>query len=215
MLKLPESVVESLRIKFGQSSKLDFTGPNIFILLQRANNKRATMGDSMECLADFANWNMTDNDEGYGVEVREAVDLGEGRIRPCVFDAEIVPYWREFCDEKHEVHQESPCSTPKRTIFGRPLGPGLVPGMRVIDVCKKPVVDYDFNCRQPYYALSYVWGAKPFLTLNTANEEDLRKEGSLSQAVLPDTIADAMEIVENMDGHHLPGSGYNNNSIMR
>jgi hypothetical protein len=35
------------------------------------------------------------------------------------------------------------------------------------------------------------------------NEEDLRKEGSLSQAVLPDTIADAMEVVENMDGQYL------------
>ncbi|KAH7154675.1 heterokaryon incompatibility protein-domain-containing protein [Fusarium sp. MPI-SDFR-AT-0072] len=75
--------------------------------------------------------------------------------------------------------------------------------MRVIDVCKKCEIDYGWNWRQPYYALSYVWGTKPFLTLNTENEHELRKQDLLSRTVLPDTIADAMEVVENMDEQYL------------
>ncbi|PMD51481.1 uncharacterized protein K444DRAFT_486377, partial [Hyaloscypha bicolor E] len=75
--------------------------------------------------------------------------------------------------------------------------------MRVIDVQKKCIINYDWDWMGPYYALSYVWGTRPFLTLNKANESDLRKEGSLSQRLLPDTIADAMELVDNMDEHYL------------
>ncbi|KAF2667424.1 hypothetical protein BT63DRAFT_415000 [Microthyrium microscopicum] len=67
---------------------------------------------------------------------------------------------------------------------------------RVIDVQRKCVVFYDWDSAEPYYALSYVRGSRPFLTLNKANEADLRKEGSLSQDLLPNTIADAMKVVE-------------------
>ncbi|KAK4158895.1 HET-domain-containing protein [Cladorrhinum sp. PSN259] len=207
-LKLPEPILEALRTKFGVSSHLDFLGPNVFIVLQSADNEHATMEDSIECRGDFANWGTADDDEEYGFGVRGADYLGEGRIRPCVFDAEIVPYWRELCEEKHEVHRESPCWKQETSIEDRVLGlqifdPERVSGMRVIDVWKKCVVDYDWNGWQPYYALSYVWGTKRFLTLNKANEKELRKEGSLSRAVLPDTIADAMEVVDNMDGRYL------------
>ena len=74
--------------------------------------------------------------------------MGEGRIRPCVFDTEIVPYWRELCEEKHKVHRQSPCWKQETSIVDRVLGlqnfdPERVSGMRVIDVWKKCVVDYD------------------------------------------------------------------------
>jgi hypothetical protein len=207
-LILPELIVEALRTKFGMNSRLDVLGPNILIVLQSANNEQATMEDSMACRGDFANWGTADDDEEYGFGVRGADYLGEGRIRPCVFDAEIVPYWRELCKEKHEVYRESPCWKQQTSIVDWVLGLQVfdlerVSGIRVIDVWKKCVVDYDWDGLQPYYALSYVWGTKRFLTLNTANEEELRKEGSLSRAVLPDTIADAMEVVDNMDERYL------------
>jgi hypothetical protein len=81
--------------------------------------------------------------------------------------------------------------------------PERVLRMRVIDVQKRCVVDYGWDLMGPYYALSYVWGTRPFLTLSKANEADLKKEGSLSLELLPDTIADAMTVVDMMEEDYL------------
>jgi hypothetical protein len=75
--------------------------------------------------------------------------------------------------------------------------------MRVIDVQRKCLVDYDLIWMGSYIALSYVWGSRPFLTLNKANEAELRNEGSLSQELLPDTIADAITVVDSMGEQYL------------
>lgn len=91
-LKLPKPIVEALRTKFGMSSQLDYLSPNVFIVLQSTDNEQATMEDSIACRGDFATWDTDDDDEEYGLGFREADYLGKGRVRPCVFDAEIVPY---------------------------------------------------------------------------------------------------------------------------
>ncbi|KAF2034549.1 heterokaryon incompatibility [Setomelanomma holmii] len=82
-------------------------------------------------------------------------------------------------------------------------GTDQVTGLRVIDLQKKCVVKYDRNGTEPFYALSYAWGTRPFLTLNKANEAALREQGCLSRASLPDTIADVIEVVEKMGNRYL------------
>jgi hypothetical protein len=198
-LKLPQPVVGALRAKFGVRSFLDVLGPNVFVVLQHADYTVRTIEDSMEGNDDYKDeW----KDPGI-----PAVEWGTGRSRPCIFDASVVNYWRDICEEEHGLHPNSPCREPAERVTG-PFGI-LLPGylvLRVIDVRQRCIVDLKPNLQgfQPrYYALSYVWGGYPFLTLNTANEVNLRKEGSLSQEMLPDTIADAMTVVTEMNGNYL------------
>jgi hypothetical protein len=205
LLKLPKPMQEALRTKDAVNwrSYWGDSGPNVFIVLQSAEAE--TIEESIEYREDFASWT---KEEEFGFGWSAAELLGEGRSRPCVFNANVVNYWREFCEEKHGIHKKSHCWKQEKSIVDRILGLEAndherVLGMRVIDVQKRCIVDYDWDWMEPYYTLSYVWGTHAFLTLNKANEADLRKEGSLSQELLPDTIADAMEVVRNIDAMYL------------
>ncbi len=146
-LKLPKPVVEALRIKFAVSSHLDDFGPNVFIVLQSADNGGETMEGSMKYREDFGSWN---GGEELGIGVASEL-LGEGRLRPGVFSARVVRYWREFCEKKHEVHRSSPCWKKQETSFvDRVLGleasdAERVLGIRVIDVQTKCIINYDSN----------------------------------------------------------------------
>jgi hypothetical protein len=198
-LKLPEAIIDAMRRRFGVDSYMDSLGPNVFVVLQDVYASTKTLKQSIRYREDFASWSEEDESE-YGPTVDF---LGEGRLRPRVFDAQVVPYWRRFCEEKHEAHWRSPC-WKHRTLFAEASAnyeaddTGRVPGLRVIDVQQERIVDYDFDRMEPYYALSYVWGTRPFITLNKANEAGWRKEGSLSNVALPDTIADTIEVVRKM-----------------
>jgi hypothetical protein len=109
-LKLPEAVVEALRTKFGVSSHLDILGPNVLVVLQRADNEGETMEKALHYRKDFDDWSW-----GTEFEIELTAELmGEGRLRPCVFNAEVAYYWKEFCEEKHKVHRASPCWTPPK-----------------------------------------------------------------------------------------------------
>jgi hypothetical protein len=198
-LKLPEAIIDAMRRRFGVDSYMDSLGPNVFVVLQDVYASTKTLKQSIRYREDFASWSEEDESE-YGPTVDF---LGEGRLRPRVFDAQVVLYWRRFCEEKHEAHWRSPC-WKHRTLFAEASAnyeaddTGRVPGLRVIDVQQERIVDYDFDRMEPYYALSYVWGTRPFITLNKANEAGWRKEGSLSNVALPDTIADTIEVVRKM-----------------
>jgi hypothetical protein len=54
-LKPPKPVVEALRTKFTVNSHLDYLGPNVFIVLQRAGGE--AIEDSMKHPENFESWN--------------------------------------------------------------------------------------------------------------------------------------------------------------
>lgn len=81
-LKLPPTVVEALRTKFGVSCNLDVIGPNTFILLQSVNSDETRGGDWAE---DYPENLVNGLVNGLNVS-------GEGSIRPCIFDTSAVWY---------------------------------------------------------------------------------------------------------------------------
>jgi hypothetical protein len=120
-----------------------------------------------------------------------------------VFNAQVVRYWKTLCEERHQGHPRSPCRGRQNSALIADDVTNQVAGLRVIDVQNKCVVEYDWHGMEPYCALSYVWGTRPFLTLNKMNEAALRKRNSLSSIPLPDTIADAIDVVEQMGDKYL------------
>ncbi|KAH7092559.1 heterokaryon incompatibility protein-domain-containing protein [Paraphoma chrysanthemicola] len=73
---------------------------------------------------------------------------------------------------------------------------------RVIDVANRCIRTVK-NCN--YAALSYVWGAdrETSLVALKRNIEELRVKGSLSDAILPRTIADAIKVCEQLEQEYL------------
>lgn len=202
-LKLPEAAVTRLRERFGVDPHLD-NGPNLFVVLQSAGEGGKTLQESMDRSEDFASW-YEEEESGYELD---ADCLGEGRLRTPVFDPEVVHYWMELCEEKHQIHPRSPCrghqmSIVDRIFDSRDYEKNQVPGLRVIDVDNMCIVEYDWDRSEPYFALSYVWGTQRFVTLNKANEADLARQGSLSSIQLPDTIADAINVMAQLEKNYL------------
>ena len=79
----------------------------------------------------------------------------------------------------------------------------LPTSFRLIDVVKKCIVPADNTFE--YVTLSYVWGQSITFHLNTENRQKLEKEGSLTkyESLLPQTIRDAMYLVEKMYDRYL------------
>ncbi|KAF2683890.1 HET-domain-containing protein [Lentithecium fluviatile CBS 122367] len=68
---------------------------------------------------------------------------------------------------------------------------------RLIDVRRRCVARASTRCR--YIALSYVWGKTEALRNETSTEEVLSEAGSLTDEILPKTIADAIAVTAEAD----------------
>ncbi|KAE9364256.1 HET-domain-containing protein, partial [Stipitochalara longipes BDJ] len=77
------------------------------------------------------------------------------------------------------------------------------PNFRVINVHTRCVIDAPAN--SSYFALSYVWGrlGENDLCATSENIENLKKEQSLTQEGLPQTILDVMKLVSELGGMYL------------
>lgn len=74
--------------------------------------------------------------------------------------------------------------------------PGNISPRRLVDVDDMKIVEIPASSFQPYFALSYVWGRNPFLTLTRSNLSLLCEKNALRYPSfrLPKTITDAIEV---------------------
>jgi len=82
-----------------------------------------------------------------------------------------------------------------------PTPQGPLRGLRLIDVSANNVVDAPEACE--YIALSYVWGHTNSLLLLKNTRDDLYAPGGLARFNIPQTIADAIEVVRQLGQQYL------------
>ncbi|KAG0564357.1 hypothetical protein KC19_8G104000 [Ceratodon purpureus] len=122
--------------------------------------------------------------------------LGSGRLMAPLIDVRLLRQWLGQCETLHGAT----CALPSwwNAIDNQPSG------LRMIDVRRRCIVDAPDHCR--YFALSYMWGAPGaaghFLT-TSGNINQLRVPGSLSFQSLPQTIGDAMRLVNDLGESYL------------
>ena len=112
-------------------------------------------------------------------------DLRGGRYRPLTCDPRVLKGWLRTCEERHRKCQSNNSS--------------MIPRLRVIDTrsrCLRQVHPSNNNGLR-YVALSYVWGKDAQgLTLKQKNCVQLGESGALHLDCLPQTIVDAIKVVE-------------------
>lgn len=74
-------------------------------------------------------------------------------------------------------------------------------GFLLIDVEKMNIVDAPADCR--YVTLSYCWGTVPVLRHLISNSVALRKEGALTNASVPATVTDAIQLAKGVGEKYL------------
>jgi len=113
----------------------------------------------------------------------------------------LVRKWLLECEEKHG----GACNNRESWYFSQ-TGSVLADQLKetlLIDVLDKCLVSASLSRR--YIALSYVWGKANVFQTTKANRNDLSRQGALciGQAQLPQTIRDAMELVEALGERYL------------
>lgn len=108
---------------------------------------------------------------------------------PPVIDWAATAQWKTRCEQEH------------RNCGERAMGK-LPRHFRLIDVAEKRIIDANNNTPS-FFALSYVWGAdsENEAALCQGNLSELQKSGGLND--LPQTIADAMRVCEQLDQAYL------------
>lgn len=110
---------------------------------------------------------------------------------PSFLDFELIRRWITRCESNH-----SHCRGRSR------LESDLsAKNLLVIDFVVQCIVPAPKHCR--YVALSYVWGNTTQVQLKRENLLDLSRESSLSSPNIPETIRDAMVLVEKISERYL------------
>ncbi|EPE25152.1 heterokaryon incompatibility protein [Glarea lozoyensis ATCC 20868] len=99
-----------------------------------------------------------------------------------------IKTWIKTCESTHENH----CVNSEARIFGKPVW--------LIDVVNSCVVPAGAN---PYFALSYTWGAAECTSLTRSNLSDLQKPASLSAVKLARTVKDAINLTARLGYQYL------------
>lgn len=111
----------------------------------------------------------------------------EGRAAQENIDTRLFAEWGRLCQSSHGTQ----CSTS-------PFRVSTFPDMlRLIDVNRMCLVERPIRDLS-WVALSYVWGARSFVTLTAANLSSLTTLGGLSALQLPSTISDVIEVAKVM-----------------
>jgi len=123
------------------------------------------------------------------------VRFPSGRLIHSFANLWLFKRWRQLCLD----HHGDKCTQPPWVVSSDDVPPSF----RVINVQTSCIIDAPIN--PWYFALSYVWGrfAEDDLRATSENIESLKKEGSLTQEVLPQTILDAMKLVFELGGKYL------------
>jgi hypothetical protein len=123
------------------------------------------------------------------------VPFPSGRLIDPFANLRLFKRWRQLCSD----HHGDTCARPLWAVDNDDVPPNF----RVIDVHTDCVVEAPIN--PSYFALSYVWGlfAENDLCATSGNIDILKKEHSLTQEVLPQTIVDAMKLVLELGGQYL------------
>jgi len=117
-----------------------------------------------------------------------------GRRMKDVVDVRLLRKWVKLCESKHR----GKCLS----AVGWSDNERLPNSLRVVDVIKMALVRAPPNCR--YVALSYVWGGcgKEYWTSN-ANLTSRSKPAGLDVSIIPETILDAIRLVQRMGEQYL------------
>ena len=117
-----------------------------------------------------------------------------GRVRGLECDSELLKSWLDLCNHHHGAQ----CS-PRVDRQG--------PDIRLIDTKDQCIVSkriLDSSTRQDYVALSYVWGDVEQIYLPPGGAySELTKKRSLRNLKLSKTIADAMQLIEQLGLRYL------------
>ncbi|KAH8803493.1 heterokaryon incompatibility protein-domain-containing protein, partial [Xylogone sp. PMI_703] len=124
-------------------------------------------------------------------------------VDPGKFDVTLLRSWLETCRSTH-CKCNSPIESEKShtgSVDTRPFK------FRVIDILNDRVIDAPPGCK--YVALSYVWGSGTNLTLKGADfqyglpDPECGGFARLNRETLPQTISDAMSLVEKLGERYL------------
>lgn len=119
-------------------------------------------------------------------------DSRGGRFRPLMCEPRALKRWLSTCEERHER-----C---------RLENDNKLPRLRVIDIklgCLR-LVDSSDSEGMRYVALSYVWGTNAQrLILTRANCVRLEETGAIQLNHLPQTVVDAIKVVEMLEERYL------------
>jgi Heterokaryon incompatibility protein (HET) len=123
------------------------------------------------------------------------VPFPSGRMINSFAKLELFKRWRRLCS----VHHGNACVRPP-WVTSKDKVPT---NFRVIDVHSNFVIDAPIHAS--YFTLSYVWGhlAESDLCATTENIHDIKKQNSLTQKGLPQTILDVMKLVFELGGQYL------------
>jgi hypothetical protein len=118
-----------------------------------------------------------------------------GRMIDSFVNLRLFKRWRQLCSD----HHGDTCARPPWMV----CNDDVPPNFRVINVHTECVIDAPI--KPSYFALSYVWGrfAENDLRATSENINNLKKEHSLTQEVLPQTILDVMKLVFELGGKYL------------
>jgi hypothetical protein len=118
-----------------------------------------------------------------------------GRMIDSFVNVRLFKRWRQLCSD----HHGDKCTRPPWMV----CNDDVPPNFRVINVHTECVIDAPI--KPSYFALSYVWGrfAENDLRATSENIDNLKKEHSLTQEVLPQTILDVMKLVFELGGKYL------------
>jgi hypothetical protein len=181
------------RMQYDLIPEVAVSGPSLPHIEEASSNRFKVLLELQECshpipkTSDFStkrenNVQTAPNSEFSGRLMNEVqVDLG------------LFAYWIEHCERLHgEKCTESlwPATVPRNLI-----------SLLVIDVKKMCIVEAPKDCA--YIALSYCWGRAKTLKHVVGNSKQLRKDGALSGAKIPNTIRDAITLVNGVGESYL------------
>ncbi|KAH7050154.1 heterokaryon incompatibility protein-domain-containing protein [Macrophomina phaseolina] len=133
--------------------------------------------------------------EGTIMLIRDGSDgaLGHGRQVKATVDYSLIRSWIIRCEETHHPR----CSSHLVVTARWPS--------RLIDVMSGQLIRTDSGEAVAYAALSYVWGTKEQLLLDSTTVQTLEKPGGLTKyaSQIPSTIRDAVTMCQNVGIRYL------------
>ncbi|KAF2464175.1 HET-domain-containing protein [Lindgomyces ingoldianus] len=112
-------------------------------------------------------------------------------VKSDFLDFELIRRWLQHCEKNHAT-----CHGNNNDLLVKPTETFIV-----IDVKQECIVHAPDNCR--YIALSYVWGDTIQLTLSGEKFKEFSQKHSLRNVQLPQTVSDAIELVEKLGERYL------------
>jgi hypothetical protein len=115
-----------------------------------------------------------------------------GRERPVRINFRAIKWWLRLCETEHGCHLDGSITREE-----------MPDSLRMIDVKAQCVVPAATMQTPRYVALSYVWGGPQKVTLRKETFDVLTKPGVFQDILLPQTIADAIAVVEILGERYL------------